>query len=145
MQRKLNDSNWGRIPEFYVTITAPDCPPENPPSGNNYDVITSVDDVYVEDGGFGFAPDDTASLLDCAGNPDAATKIELDIDQNGTIIKARVVQSGTNFACIPEIRLNTKTGYNARLKPILKFTRAEEIGVPPGTTVLSVVDCVGKV
>ena len=145
MQRKLNDSNWGRIPEFYVTITAPDCPPQNPPSGNNYDVITSVDDVYIEDGGFGFAPDDTATLLDCAGNPDAATKIELDIDQNGVILKARVIQSGTNFACVPEIRLNTKTGYNARLKPILKFTRAEEIGVPPGTTVLNVVDCVGKV
>jgi hypothetical protein len=146
MQKKLNDSKWGKIPEFYVTITAPDCPPENPPSGNNYDVIPELgDDIHIEDGGFGFGPDDTATLLDCAGNPDAATKIELDIDQNGTIIKARVVQKGTNFTCIPEIRLNTKTGYNARLKPILKFTRAAEINVPPGTTVLSVVDCVGKV
>lgn len=145
MQRKLNDSNWGRIPEFYVTITAPPCPDQNPPAGNNYDVITSVGDVYIEDGGFGFVPGDTATLLDCAGNPDAATKIELDIDQNGSIVKARVVESGTNFTCIPEIKLNTQTGYNARLKPVLRFTRAQEIDVPAGTTPLKVIDCVGKV
>jgi len=143
MQRKLNDSSWGRIPEFYVTITAPDCPPQSPAPG--YDVITTIGDVYIEDGGFGFTPGDTATLLDCAGNPDAATKIELDIDQNGTILKARVVQSGTNFTCIPEIRLNTQTGYNARLKPILRFRRATEDNVPAGTVPLKVIDCVGKV
>ena len=143
MQRKLNDSSWGRIPEFYVTITAPDCPPQNPPQG--YDVITTVGGISVEDGGFGFSPGDTATLLDCVGNPDAATKIQLDIDQNGTILKARIIQSGTNFACIPEIRLNTQTGYNARLKPILRFRKASEDNIPLGTVPLMVIDCVGKV
>ena len=143
MQIKLNDSSWGRIPEFYVTITAPDCPPQNPPQG--YDVITTVGGISVEDGGFGFSPGDTATLLDCVGNPDAATKIQLDIDQNGTILKARIIQSGTNFACIPEIRLNTQTGYNARLKPILRFRKASEDNIPLGTVPLMVIDCVGKV
>jgi hypothetical protein len=145
MQRKLNDSNWGKIPEFYVTITAPNCPPQNEATDNNYDVISTIGDVVIQDGGFGFVPGDTATVLDCAGNPDASTKIELDIDQNGSIIKARVIQSGTNFTCIPEIRLNTQTGYNARLKPILRFSRSENIIVPQGTIPLKVVDCVGKV
>ena len=145
MQRKLNDSSWGRIPEFYVTITAPDCPPQNEPTDNNYDVIVTVGDVYVEEGGFGFAPEDTATLLDCVGNPDAATKLAINVDQNGTITSVKVLQSGTNYTCIPEIRLNTQTGYNARLKPVLKFTRAKDDEVPPGTIPLQVIDCVGKV
>jgi len=146
MQRKLNDSNWGRIPEFYVTITAPDCPPQTPPTDNNYDVITSIGDINIEDGGFGFAPGDTATVLDCAGNPDSSAEIELSVNQDGTIVGVKVIKPGSNYTCIPQIRLNTRTGYNARLKPILKFTRAQkDIVVPPGTEVLKVVDCVGKV
>jgi hypothetical protein len=153
MQRKLNDSNWGRIPEFYVTITAPDCPPYDLPENdddyrNNYNVTVEIADINPDNGGFGFLPNDTATVLDCAGNPDPSAEIELSINQDGTIIGAKVIKSGGNYTCIPEIRLNTKTGYNARLKPILKFTRVSEdkgFEVPPGTGVLNVVDCVGKV
>jgi hypothetical protein len=153
MQRKLNDSNWGRIPEFYVTITAPDCPPYDLPENdddyrNNYNVTDEIADIDIEDGGFGFSSNDTATVLDCAGNPDPSAEIELSINQDGTIIGVKVIKSGGNYTCIPEIRLNTKTGYNARLKPILKFTRVSEdkgFEVPPGTGVLNVVDCVGKV
>jgi len=142
MRRKLNDPSWGRIPEFYVTITAPGCPPENPPK-DDYGVIPIIKDIYIEQGGFGYKPEDTATLLDCVGNPDAATKLEFDVDQNGSIIKMRVIQSGTNFACVPEIRMNTKTGYNARLKPILRFRKEFEDDVPAGTVPLKVIDCVG--
>jgi hypothetical protein len=148
MQRKLNDPNWGRIREFYVTITAPDCPPEILPTDNNYNVTVQIDDVTIEDGGFGFLPGDTATVLDCAGNPDASTEIELTINQDGTIVGVKVIKLGSNYTCIPEIRLNTNTGYNAKLKPILKFTRvSNDVGfeVPSGTQVLNVVDCVGKV
>jgi len=152
MKKKLNDPNWGRIPEFYVTITAPDCPPYNLPENNddyrnNYNVTVEIADIIPDDGGFGFSPDDTATVLDCAGNPDPSAELKL-IIQNGTIVGVKVIKSGGNYTCIPEIRLNTKTGYNARLKPILKFTKVSEdkgFEVPPGTGVLNVVDCVGKV
>ena len=143
MQKKLNDPNWGFIPEFYVTLTAPGCPPELP--GGDYDVIADIGDVYVEDGGFGFQPGDTATVLDCSGNPDAAAKLELNINQDGTITSVRVISPGSNYACIPEIVLNTNTGYNAVLKPILRFRRAQDIDIPPGTQVLQVIDCVGKI
>ena len=39
MREKLLDPNWGRIPEFSVTFTAPGCPegtpedPNQPPTG----------------------------------------------------------------------------------------------------------------
>ena len=41
------------------------------------------------------------------------------------------------------ITINTNTGYNGRYVPRLKFERPSE--VPPGTEVLKVIDCVGKV
>jgi len=142
MQRKLNDPNFGAV-NYYVELTAPGCPPEQ--QGGDYEVISEIDNVYIEDGGFGYQPGDTATVLDCSGNPDASAKIEITVDQNGSITGARVITPGTNYTCIPEIILNTDTGYNARLIPLLKFRRAEDIDVPPGTVPLQVVDCVGKV
>lgn len=146
MKAKLNDPNWGRIPEYYVTITAPDCPPQQNLDQNSsqYPVIPVIDDVYIEDGGFGFSPDDTATVLDCSGQPDPAASIDL-IIQDGTIVGTRVINPGTGFTCIPEIRLNTKTGYNARLKPVLKFERPSESLIAENRNIIHVVDCVGKV
>ena len=114
MQKKLNDPNWGFIPEFYVTLTAPGCPPDAP--AGDYEVIAEIDDIIIDDGGFGFQPEDTATVLDCSGNPDESSKIELVIDQDGTIIDVIILRRGTNYTCLPEIVLNTNTGYNARLK-----------------------------
>ena len=142
MRKKLNDPKWGRIPEFYVTITAPGCPPKDPDKDN---IDAEIDDVYIEDPGFGFDPKDTATVLDCVGNPDASSEVLLKIE-NGKIVNVRVIKSGKNFTCIPKIRLNTQTGYNARLKPILKFGKSTGVSpVPEGTSVISVIDCVGKV
>ena len=142
MRKKLNDPKWGRIPEFYVTITAPGCPPKDPDKDN---IDAEIDDVYIEDPGFGFDPKDTATVLDCVGNPDASSEVQLKIE-NGKIVNVRVIKSGKNFTCIPKIRLNTQTGYNARLKPILKFGKSTGVSpVPEGTSVISVIDCVGKV
>ena len=142
MQRKLNDANFGAV-NYYVELTAPGCPPDQ--QGGDYEVISEIDNIYIEDGGFGYQPGDTATVLDCSGNPDASAKINITVDQNGTITGARVITPGTNYTCIPEIILNTDTGYNARLIPLLRFRRAEDIDVPPGTVPLQVVDCVGKV
>lgn len=141
MQKKLNDPNWGRIPEFYVTLTAPGCPPEEQNDGNNYEVISEIEDVIIEDGGFGYQDTDTVTVFDCSGNRDVAAEVELTI-QNGVVVSARVISPGSEYTCIPEMQINTDTGYNAVLKPVLRFSRPRV--VPPGTEVISVVDCVGK-
>jgi len=140
MQRKLNDANFGRV-DYYVELTAPGCPPDQ--LVGDYEVISEIGDVYIDDGGFGYQPGDTATVLDCSGNPDASAKVEITVDQRGVITNAKVINPGANYTCIPEIIINTDTGYNARLIPVLKFTRAED--VPPGTQVLQVIDCVGRV
>ena len=140
MRRKLDDPNFGRV-NYYVELTAPGCPPDQ--QGGDYGVITEIDSVYIDDGGFGFQPGDTATVLDCSGNPDSSAKLELVLNQDGTIVNVRVINPGRNYNCLPEIILNTDTGYNARLIPILRFRREQEIS--PGTQVLQVIDCVGKV
>ena len=140
MQRKLNDANFGRV-NYYVELTAPGCPPDQ--LVGDYEVISEIGDVYIDDGGFGYQPGDTATVLDCSGNPDSSAKVEITVDQRGVITSAKVINPGANYTCIPEIIINTGTGYNARLIPVLKFTRAED--VPPGTQVLQVIDCVGRV
>jgi len=45
------------------------------------------------------------------------------------------------------LTLNTNTGYNATLLPVLSFKRIGEdtaFDVPAGTKVIQVIDCVGK-
>ena len=50
------------------------------------------------------------------------------------------------FDSIPEVQINTDTGYNARLTPVLSFIREDLAGaIPTVTQILSVVDCVGKI
>jgi hypothetical protein len=56
-----------------------------------------------------------------------------------------VTNGGAGFTELPEISINTETGYNAILKPIMKFSSPEEIDAPEGTNIIQVIDCVGKV
>ena len=73
----------------------------------------------------------------------AKAKIEECVD--GEIRRIVVTDCGSGFTELPEISINTETGYNAILKPIMKFHKPEEIDVPKGTNVIQVIDCVGKV
>ena len=72
-------------------------------------------------------------------------KKNIDVSVDGGIRSIRVTDCGSGFTELPEISINTETGYNAILKPIMKFHRPGEIDVPKGTSVIQVVDCVGKV
>jgi len=143
MQRKLNDPNWGRV-VYYVDVTAPGCPDDGV-LDDQYNVDSSIGSIFIEDGGFGYNDGDTATVLDCSGSPDAAAKLEIRVNQDGTIIRVDVINPGRNFQCIPEIVLNSDTGINARLLPVLRFNRVGEFDVPEGTVPLQVIDCVGKV
>ena len=69
------------------------------------------------------------------------------IIQNGEIIGANITNPGIGFTSLPSMRINTETGYNAVLKPVLRFINPNDAGfvVPLGTPTLQVIDCVGKV
>ena len=142
MQTKLDDDNWGNCDgDLMVSLTAPGCPPPPCLPTNTYPVILSLDEIYIQNPGFGFdCCKDTVKIEPSNG---AKAKIEECID--GEIRRIVVTDGGAGFKRLPEISINTETGYNAILKPIMKVNKPEEIDVPEGTNVIQVVDCVGKV
>ena len=150
MREKLLDPNWGKIPEFYVTFTAPGCPPGTPEDPNEpptstqtdgQEVVSAIDSIFVSNPGFGY--NDGDQLLIGDGTNGSADLII----RNGRIIGANITNPGIGFTTLPSLRINTETGFNADLKPVLRFINPNDSGfvVPFGTPTLQVIDCVGKV
>lgn len=137
------------------TFQPPDEPPRPPeePGGPSipkpvdlptYKVLMCLDDIYVEDGGFGFVPGDTVKVV-----PDNGTLVELEINQRGEIVSVKVISKGCGYTDLPEIVIESQTGYNAKLRPVLSATPITDeqalFDIPEGVQLLSVVDCVGKI
>ena len=142
-----------------------------PDPNANYDgessYVTSLADVVVENTGFGYGDDDTASVsggsVDVAGDtlPGDATgdtiqkpgqaQVELNI-QNGLIVGASVVNGGFGFSKLPEISINSDTGAGAKLLPVLKFTKVDDASQLADTNnpfnrtlpVVTVISCIEK-
>ena len=174
MREKLLDPNWGNISEFSVTVTAPGCPPSavvvpdgpgvvgpdgsggplpdvvlpgvdgpgvvlpgvSDLPGGGIPFVSVMDDVIITNPGFGYTTGDT--LIGVDG--------DLVID-NGRIIGVNITNPGIGYTVLPKLKINTRTGFNAELKPLLGFINANDSGfaVPFGTPTLQVIDCVGKV
>jgi hypothetical protein len=140
MKDKLSDPNWGNCSDIAVSLTAPGCPSDPCIADNTYPVIACLDDIFVDASGFGYdCCNDTVSIV-----PDNGAQAVIE-KCNGGIQKIRVTRCGTGFTSLPQVRINTLTGYNSVLKPILKFHKPEDVDVPEGTSVLQVIDCVGHV
>lgn len=138
---------------YYVV---PDCNPRNLQPGDTffpptplpapvtYPVVTQIDEIYIVDPGFGYEPGDTLEVV-----PGNGAILEPVINQRGEIAKINVVNPGIGFIDLPEITINSPRGYNAKLIPVLKIIPIVDIPnlavIPPGTQLISVVDCVGKI
>ena len=95
-------------------------------------------DVVVDNTGFGYDDNDTASV-------DGA-EVELDI-QNGLIVGANVINGGFGFTGLPDITINSDTGAGAKLLPVLKFTRVDDAAQLAEITqdaVVTVISCIDK-
>ena len=137
-----------------------------PDPSANYDgeqsFVTSLDDVVVENTGFGYDDNDTASVsggsVASAGDTlpgDAISdtiqkigqaEVELKI-QNGLIVGADVVNGGFGFTKLPEITINSDTGAGAKLLPVLKFTKVDDASQLAQITqdaVVTVISCIEK-
>lgn len=128
--------------EWNPPITSPPSEDPTPPS---YPVIIEFDDVIIEDPGFGYNPDDdTITVI-----PDNGTILNPIINDNGEVTEVEVIDRGSGFVDLPEIIVNSKTGFNAVIKPILRVRRIlskeELLQVPSNVPIISVIDCVGKI
>ena len=137
-----------------------------PDPNANYDgessYVTSLADVVVENTGFGYDDNDTASVsggsVASAGDtlPGDATsdtiqkigqaEVELKI-QDGLIVGVNVVNGGFGFTKLPEITINSDTGAGAKLLPVLKFTKVDDASQLAQITqdaVVTVISCIEK-
>lgn len=119
-------------------------PTETPPGGTTYKVLLCLDDIFVQDGGFGFVPGDTVKAV-----PENGSQLELEINERGEIIAIKVLSKGCGYTDLPEIVIQSQTGYNAKLYPVLSATQITDeqalFDIPKDVQLVSVVDCVGKI
>lgn len=118
--------------------------PESDPNVISYPVVTEIQEIFVDDPGFGYEPGDTLEVV-----PSNGAVLEPVINDRGEITKVNVIQPGIGFIDLPEIIINSPRGYNAKLIPVLKVIPIADIPdptfIPSGTQLISVVDCVGKI
>ena len=126
-----------------------------PDPNGNYDgevsYVTTLDDVIVQNTGFGYEDGDTVTIGGGSVSDDAVgqvgqAEVELNI-QDGLIVGANVVNGGFGFTSIPDVTINSDTGALAKLTPLLKFTRiddASQLAQISQDAVVTVISCIEK-
>ena len=69
------------------------------------------------------------------------------LDQEGRIVGADIVQSDIGCKVLPKLQINSATGFGAVIRPVMKFRKREEYSKTvniPQSAVLKVVDCVSS-
>lgn len=114
--------------------------------GSTYPVLLCIEEIKVLDSGFGYRPEDELIIT-----PSNGTKTKLIVNQFGEITEVKILSGGCGFNDFPDIRTNSRTGFNATFTPIFKVTKIEEVKpddpfvVPDNAQIIQVVDCVGKI
>lgn len=129
------------------TITAPQCPPENDivsgpsVSGENYPVILELVDVEITNPGFGYQDGDTLVI-----NPPNDSQTSIEFGHNGQVTGVKFSNTGIGFTQVPEIGIDSSTGFNAVIKPVFRILKGDELNTRRTTGVgfIEVIDCVGK-
>jgi len=118
-------------------------PPTTPKKPQTvYPVLLEIGGIKIENPGFGYKPGDKIII-----NPDNGAVLEPVINDIGEIQSVKIVNPGLGFEDLPEIKTDSPTGFNAQIIPILKVVPLDEVvtDIPPTATIISVVDCVGKI
>jgi hypothetical protein len=113
-------------------------------SFGSYPVVLELSAVEIESTGVNYSPNDTISII-----PSNGAVLEPVFGPFGSIIDINIIDNGEGFIEIPEIVINTESGYNANLIPILGVTRIGDVPeelykIPQGEKIIKVIDCVGK-
>jgi hypothetical protein len=66
------------------------------------------------------------------------------------LVDVKVISSGIGFTDFPNLFIESQSGLNAVIVPVFNILRVGDLPedqdiVPPGTQIINVVDCVGKV
>lgn len=112
----------------------------NLPSVPVYPVVLELETIYVKDPGFNYSENDTIVI-----EPNRGAVVH-PIVKNGALVGVNIKKTARGFDARPRIFVDSDTGYNAELIPVFKVIQVDPEAVPaPGTKIISVVDCVGKI
>ena len=108
-----------------------------------YPIILEIGSVFVTDSGFNYNEDDTVVI-----EPRNGAELKIKLDGTGSLRGVDVISKGSGFTEEPNVYIRSKTGYNATIVPIFNVNRisdsSEEV-IPSSTSIIKVIDCVGKV
>lgn len=134
------------------TITAPPYEPNLGPRGDDpstssgsYPVVLTISDVLIANPGVGYLPTDTIQIT-----PDNGAILEPNFNDQGALTGVSIANGGIGFTDFPKITINSTQGINAKLIPVFGVIRVGDLPedqdiIPPGTGIISVVDCVGRI
>lgn len=117
-------------------------------SAGSYPVILTIDRIVLLEDGVNYRSGDKVVITPANGASAVAN-----ITAFGRIDSITVTNSGVAFDEIPEITIQSETGYGAVLRPVFKINRLNDLNEEelekikinvPKDKILNVVDCVGK-
>lgn len=112
------------------------------------DVAGIVNDVLIVNPGYGYDPDDiiyvnTPDDISVGAITDSPiATLKPDLDEEGRIIDAIVINSQIGIKDLPELTIPSKNGFGAVIKPVIEYKRVEEFGDVAITDVIRVIDCI---
>ena len=129
-------------------VTAPVSSDTAPPQGDypiknlQYPVIMYLCDAIITNGGFGYQEGDKVVI-----EPSYGAEIVPTFGPGGDLVNIKIVSGGEGIKELPNIYIQSETGFNADILPKFCIDRVtDELKLPEiQDKVVSVVDCVGKV
>jgi hypothetical protein len=132
------------------TITAPTQDASTLIRGNyptlnqgQYPVILYLCGLEIDNVGFNYSEGDQIIIEPSNGASAVAT-----FGNFGTLESVKIISGGEGFTEVPDIYIESETGYNAKLTPRFCIDRVSEDRIKePGVQdkIISIIDCVGKV
>ena len=105
----------------------------------DYDIRLSA--MFIENTGFAYENPEFVVIDKDTGRENGKVKATL---QEGRLVELEVIEAGTNFRRIPEVRLknsNQDPGYGCRVRPIMDVVPRDQAQLPQG---IDVVYCPAK-
>tara|TARA_B100001250_G_scaffold392881_1_gene395062 strand:- start:2540 stop:5464 length:2925 start_codon:yes stop_codon:yes gene_type:complete len=130
------------IPNLGITLGVPTERDKYAGLGDGkYPVILGIESVNISDPGFNYSPTDKITV-----SPSNGAQLIPKFDPLGSLIGVSILNSGSGFNDDVDIYIQSKTGYNAKMIPVfnVKSVGDDSNLLPDDTSLVQVIDCVGK-
>jgi hypothetical protein len=120
--------------------------PQNPTSSDgSYLVVLTLKKIVVTNSGINYNNGDKIVMT-----PNNGAELRPIFDDFGRLISVSIIKNGIGFTERPNIYIDSDTGINAIMAPVFDVIRVGDLPenqdiIPPGTEIINVIDCVGRV